>query len=159
MALVSLLLATLLLTAPLQRTVFAQGQNASASLVNENTRLKRALSAALDRIEDSDDKIGKAAAYIDKLEQEQLASEKVIDAYKQELASLIRLRELDKEEAAKLRSAISHLEAENKELRVTIGEQSKTIVKQNQKLSTARKLTIFAFIAGAVGGFLLGGRR
>ncbi len=156
--LLPLLLITLLLIAAPLRIASAQGQSNSASPA-EVSRLKVALSAALDRVEDDNDKISKASAYIDSLEKEKTASDRLLDANKAELASLVRLRALDKEESDKLRAAIDSLTKENVTLGAVIAKQNDTIVKQNAKISFTKKLAAIGTILGLAAGFYFGSKR
>jgi chromosome segregation ATPase len=158
-----LVLATLLLIAIPVRTVSAQGLPESVSVASELKRLKTALSSALDRIEDDTEKINKAEAYIKTLEAENKASGDVVSGLKDELLALYRRRQTSEEEASKLRSAVANLEKENGLLRETVAEQDRVIIKQNEKISTAKKVGKIAFIVGIgigiVAGIKIGGRR
>lgn len=144
----TLVLATLLLIAIPVRTASAQGLPSSVSSASEVTKLKTALSAALDRIEDDTEKIKAAEAYIEKLEAEKIVSESFISGLKDELLALYRRRQTSEDEAGRLRSAVANLEKENNFLKETVVEQERTIVKQNQKLSTAKKVAKILFVVG-----------
>jgi predicted nucleic acid-binding Zn-ribbon protein len=151
------LVTLLLMKAPLQ-IVSAQEPQPSVSVApsNELLKLKTALSNALDRIEDDNDKIAAAEEYITKLELEKELSEKALAGAKEERDRLVRLRELDKEEASKLQSVIAALEKERASLQSTIAAQDKVIIKTNEKLHTAKKLGIYGTIGGILVGVLAG---
>jgi hypothetical protein len=97
------------------------------------------------------------------LEKEAQVSEKLIASLKEELSSLLRLKALHEEEAARLRAAISSLEQENSLLRETVAKQDTIIIKQNEDKKSLKKVAKILFGVGLAigigGGLYLGGKR
>lgn len=173
-----LLVALLLMTAPLQ-TSYAQGPQASASASvdephsinrtlfleskeqspktsDELTRLKVAYSEALDRIETDKIKLEAADAYVKRLEEEKDVSERALATAKEEREALYRLQKLHEEEATRLRNAIAEKEKEVISLKDTIVAQDKIITKQNGKIRFLKKVAKYAALGGLAAGIGIG---